>query len=286
MTWEASLIERYIATMNVRVDDVGACRLWELWAASEHKPNLSRLWYIESGYGWVTFDGMLYAPEAGEMVLLPAEKSVAFGTFAGRLPYFQYWADFDARINGRNFFECVPLPLSVKTPVEETTALCRKLAALRTERGAIAALLKKGLLYELLALYIRAAGEENVSVPVDLPLYNVLQYVDDNLTRKISVEELAALLHYSVSYFIRYFKHYMHCTPIQYINMMKIQRAKVLLLSTNMSIRRIGLELSFSDESYFSRMFLQYTGHSPTYFRKLSAEKRDYLTCSDDIKDE
>ena len=286
MTWETSLIEQYIAALSVRVDDVGGRRLGTYWSAPEHKPCFSRLWYIESGYGFFTLNGALYTPEAGEMVLLPAGQTVSFGTMVNRPPYFQYWADFDARVGSRPFFDLVSLPPLARVPAPETTAAFRQLANLRDERGAAAALMRKSLLYQLISLYIRAAGEENLLLSVDPPLYDVLQYIEDNLERKISAEELAALLHYSVSYFVRYFKRYMHCTPIEYINMAKIQRAKSLLLGTDMSIRRIAVELSFSDESYFSRVFRYYTGHSPTYFRKFCSEKRDYLTCSDDIKDE
>lgn len=286
MKWETSLIEQHIAAMSVRVDDVGGGILSMYWSAPEHKPCFSRLWYIESGYGYFTLNGTLYTPEAGAMVLLPAGQTVSFGTLTDRPPWFQYWADFDARVGSRLFFDLVSLPPLTMSQGDETAAVFRQLAHLRNERGAAAALMRKSLLYQLISLYIRAAGEENLSpLSIDPPLYGVLQYIEDNLERNIYTEELAALLHYSASYFVRYFKRYMHCTPIEYINKAKIQRAKSLLLGTDMSIRRIALELSFSDESYFSRVFRCYTGHSPTYFRKFCSEAKDF-THLDDIKNE
>lgn len=277
MSSRQDLLEQYIAGLSVRVDDIGSCLLNKDWLVPEHVPGFSRLWYIKSGYGFLYINGKAYLPTAGQMALIPAHATVSFGSLPDRQPFYQCWADFDARIGDQRLFDLIPLPPLVQVQEQKVLPQFEKLAALRDVHGPAAALRRKSLIYELIARYIIAVGEDDVSVsPIDLPLQQVLQYIDEHLTQKISNAELAALLHYSPGYFIKYFRRYMHCTPVEYINTTRIQRAKELLLSTDMSILQIALSLSFSGESYFSRTFFHHTGCTPTNFRKTHTEKRRF----------
>ncbi|MDY3979684.1 MAG: helix-turn-helix transcriptional regulator [Tidjanibacter sp.] len=56
-------------------------------------------------------------------------------------------------------------------------------------------------------------------------------------------------------------------TPVNYINNMRMQRAIELLQSSSKSISEIALEVGFSDHAYFSQVFKESTGFTPSEYR-------------------
>ena len=64
------------------------------------------------------------------------------------------------------------------------------------------------------------------------------------------------------------FKEYFGIPPIEYINKLKIDSAKKLLIDTDMSITGIAMALNFCSSSYFSEMFRKFVSLSPSDFRK------------------
>ena len=68
-------------------------------------------------------------------------------------------------------------------------------------------------------------------------------------------------------HFIRLFKKEVGMTPVQYISQKKIEKAQLLLVTENMSIKEISFLLSYDDHSYFNRLFKKITGTSPQDYR-------------------
>jgi transcriptional regulator GlxA family with amidase domain len=85
--------------------------------------------------------------------------------------------------------------------------------------------------------------------------------------RNFDLEKFAADNNIGYSWFRRMFKNYTGLSPRQYCLQLKIMRAKELLLSTELSVKEISYELGFESIHYFSRMFKQKTGKSPSEFR-------------------
>ncbi|MEH7414467.1 helix-turn-helix transcriptional regulator, partial [Neobacillus drentensis] len=87
----------------------------------------------------------------------------------------------------------------------------------------------------------------------------------------ITVEDLAKITNFHPNYFISIFKDFTGHSPIQYINRRRIEKAKEMLVISELTISTIsdslGLELS-----YFSRMFKELTGLSPRAYRGLATE--------------
>ena len=88
-----------------------------------------------------------------------------------------------------------------------------------------------------------------------------------DLTRKWSMKEVAALSGISETYFRTLFLQQFGCTPLQYLNIRKINRAKELL-TTSLSIKEIAKACGFSDANYFSRVFQKSEGMSPGEYRR------------------
>ncbi len=91
--------------------------------------------------------------------------------------------------------------------------------------------------------------------------------IQSNLYTDLSVNELAALCHMSVSTFKRKFKEVYSEPPMKYITKLKINKAKVLLKDNNLRISDIVFETGFESISTFNRTFKGQTGLSPSAFR-------------------
>lgn len=95
---------------------------------------------------------------------------------------------------------------------------------------------------------------------------DILRYINANICNQIKVSELAQYCNYSENYFSIYFKNYMGCPVTQYINRKKINKAKEMMLTTQMNITQISQYLGFESVHYFSRVFKKIAGMSPLMY--------------------
>jgi AraC-like DNA-binding protein len=107
-------------------------------------------------------------------------------------------------------------------------------------------------------------------VTTDCPpnLVSVLNYIEDNLSRKIILSELARLAGLSKYHFCRMFKKHSGVAPLHYVNGQRIKRACELLARTGLSVSRIAGEVGFGDCASLNRQFKHFTGMTPTAYRQ------------------
>jgi AraC-like DNA-binding protein len=94
------------------------------------------------------------------------------------------------------------------------------------------------------------------------------EYIEKNLQNIDSLSSLVDEFHYSKNYIIKIFKKEFGVSPFQYINTLRINRARYLLEATSKSLSEICKECGFADYSYFYKRFLQGTGTSPLRYRR------------------
>ncbi len=82
-----------------------------------------------------------------------------------------------------------------------------------------------------------------------------------------SVSEIAETLNVTTEHFCRIFKEFMGYRPMEYINMLKLQRAKELLNDRDLSIKEVSASAGFNDHSYFGKLFKREFGISPSSYR-------------------
>lgn len=95
-----------------------------------------------------------------------------------------------------------------------------------------------------------------------------VDYIYSHIHYRITLEELAEYLGLSVSYLSKLFKREMGMSLSDYINMLKIDKAKDMLLYTDDKIIDISNSLSFSSQSHFIKVFSAFTGMTPFVFRQ------------------
>ena len=108
----------------------------------------------------------------------------------------------------------------------------------------------------------------------DERLTKVLAHVHSHLHEEISVETLAEMACVTKPYLIRVFKHEFGIPPLQYINKKKIERAQLLLITEDWTVKEVAWKLGFDDHSYFIRLFKKLIGTTPMdYRRNLDVER-------------
>lgn len=96
----------------------------------------------------------------------------------------------------------------------------------------------------------------------------VIEYVHHHYQEKIHAQELALVCNMSLSHFHRIFTQVMDCTPNNFIINFRLDKGKELIAKTDLPIYNIAEECGFDNISYFSYLFRQRTGFSPSDFRK------------------
>ena len=100
-------------------------------------------------------------------------------------------------------------------------------------------------------------------------LLPALQYIHEHVGESIPLDEMSALLHVSRSSFCRLFKETLNISFMEYVYLVRIQTAENLLLHTDYSITEIAGKSGFSSPAYFSMIFKEKKGYTPSFYKKL-----------------
>ncbi|MBQ2719804.1 MAG: helix-turn-helix transcriptional regulator [Clostridia bacterium] len=101
----------------------------------------------------------------------------------------------------------------------------------------------------------------------EIDLLAVADYVERHLHEEITLERLADTVHFSTSYLSAKFKEKWGVPLMKYVNLLRIEKAKELLITTEEPISEIALSVGFQSLHYFSRFFKQKNGMSPNAYR-------------------
>jgi YesN/AraC family two-component response regulator len=95
-----------------------------------------------------------------------------------------------------------------------------------------------------------------------------MAYLHEHYMDSISLEDTARHVNMSKEYLARCFRQEMGVTLVTYLNRYRVDQAKTLLENGEMNLTEIALETGFSSSAYFSRVFRQETGASPSEYTR------------------
>jgi AraC-type DNA-binding domain-containing proteins len=96
----------------------------------------------------------------------------------------------------------------------------------------------------------------------------VLDYMENNYSETIMLQELSVIGNTPVSTLLYRFKRFLNTTPINYLNILRIKKAGELLINSDISVTDAAFACGFTDSNYFCRLFKKHMKVTPGNFRK------------------
>lgn len=103
------------------------------------------------------------------------------------------------------------------------------------------------------------------------PMHEIARYIEAHYTQDITLQDISARFHLNREYISRKFKTKFQETLIDYVNRIRVEKAKMLLLNPHLRMAQIAQMIGYHDEKYFSRVFKKLTQTSPNDYRKAMA---------------
>lgn len=268
-------LSNYVANMQLQISEAAFFHCAASWHHMDVLSDFNRLYYFLGDGGHLRIGEEELYPRKGQLVVLPAGKMLSVQTMEGR-EFDKYFCHFNARSGDRELFQLLDAPSRVDVP--DHAGVLRSFGELvrHYRGGGLTSMLRAKLqLQELLCLFLEAGGDVRLrqveGEPID-KVSLVLAYIDHHLADEVTLEQLAELAHFHPNYFIRFFKSATGRSPMQYVNQRRMEKAKAWLTGSDISVsetaERIGGSLY-----QFSKMFKQYSGMSPSDYRKMMREQ-------------
>jgi AraC-like DNA-binding protein len=98
---------------------------------------------------------------------------------------------------------------------------------------------------------------------MDTRITRALEYIDEHLDARLTIETLAAVVNLSPSRFAHLFRRDVTTSPVQYVHALRMLRARVLLERSFLSVKEVMTLVGCHDPSHFSRDFRYFHGVAP-----------------------
>ena len=115
--------------------------------------------------------------------------------------------------------------------------------------------------------YIRRVHNAKNQADLTAHIQECCAYIRAHITEELTIQSIAAEIGYTEYYLARKFRKEMGIKILDYIKNIRIEYAKVYLLSTDKSVQEISDLLQFSTRNHFTRVFRELTGITPSQFR-------------------
>lgn len=221
--------------------------------------------YIVSGKGYLKVDGKLHTLHANDVYLLEPGSSHEYYADKDE-PFKKYWINFksDVFFHILHEYDLNQIYVFHDTDISEEMT---KIFALEKVSLYNDQIYKQASKY-LFTIFMKLAEKNHIKAEGSVIAQQILAELDKAIDSSVSIDEICKTLFISRSKLIREFKKHYDITPHAYLVNRKIAFSKMLLQNSAHSIKSISNHLGFADEHYFSNIFKQKTGMTPSEYRK------------------
>lgn len=278
-----------IDNFNPLILNVGKALLNANWNWQNVCSPFARIYYIVKGEADVEIDGVSHKLIPGRMYLIPP-----FTTHTTRCNgvFIHYYIHiYDNCITGNTLFEEYDFPFEIRShhseenlferlcnlnpslalrrnnPIEYDNNQTLALSIIHNrQRSEWLKMESQGIILQLFSRFLVDAATK--AYTKNELILKATKHIHANLSSHITIEQLATEAGISQEHFIRLFRQTTGTTPMLYINQKRIEKAELLLLTTEKSIREIAVTLGYEDNSYFVRVFKRVTNTTPSEYRR------------------
>ncbi|MEF3308095.1 response regulator [Paenibacillus sp. GYB004] len=115
----------------------------------------------------------------------------------------------------------------------------------------------------------RDYSSQDVKQQIRKSIQKVCGFIQTQYFQNITLEQMAQMAHLSISHFSAVFKQETGQSLIHYLNEVRIQKSKQLLLEPDIKIYQVAELVGYTSMSYFNRMFKKTVGKTPAEYRKI-----------------
>ena len=219
--------------------------------------------YILTGSATYDFGNYSLNVKAGDLLFLAKGSSY---TMTVHNEYGFLHANFVLNISEDSSIQCEAFPApSGKKPED----LFHKLIATWRRATPTAKEDCLALLYMVYSDFLNTANFSYIHSDKKNLMEMATDYINNNLEDEtMTIAKIASAVHMSERHFRRSFKETYNLSPLRYINMKRITRAKELLCYSDMPLSQIAIAAGFSSIYYFSNAFKKEVNCSPSEYRK------------------
>lgn len=227
--------------------------------------------YCIHGKGWLESQGTRYDVTPGMMIFCDKGVPHAYGSDPQN-PWEICWAHFNGPFSyyfteesGLNGLACT---FRLYNGTGVITHMNNMLDSLKDITNNINRLQAYSHLRLALLETLNQIGKSN-DLPMPIVISDSIEYMTDNISSSIPLASFAKRVNLSKYHFVRLFKKHTGHTPVKYHTMLKIEKAKSLLIKTDMTVSEISIFLGYNTPFYFSESFKRLTGFAPRDYRNV-----------------
>lgn len=239
--------------------------------------------YVRSGFLTVSISGESYIGKTGDafvvspgnLHLMGAQTgTVDYYTFLFPLKYISFRTDdmLDEKLleplNSGHLMICPRVKDTAKELCEQLIEIYEAKKDESESKITTQVRTKIILLQFILEMWKKGFVIENDTSGRNTVEKEMVSYIQQNFTEKISLREFGEQFHLSEKYISRYFKEHFHITLSQYVTYLRLEHAKQLLQDTDIPVTDVAMQSGYQNVSYFIRSFQKAYAVSPLKYRK------------------
>ena len=223
------------------------------------------------GSGWCRVAGNEFELEYGQAVFIPTKLPHVYGSSDDN-PWSIYWAHctgitIDAYTEYLRGYYCINVAEDV---LQEIITLFDRSIAVYSENFVLKNIIYTSHLLHYIygrLLFHNSAFSVASNVSYSHQIQRVVKFLKENIEANFKLADIADIAGLSQSHFSKLFREEMRYAPMEYFTHLKLQRACLLLKTSDKNIQEIAASLGYHDPYYFSRLFKKIVGVSPSYYR-------------------